>query len=370
MIGLHTLAAKIIGRIINPVRSRLSPELQELAKKAESMGINLDAADKTGSRPLKVIRSVMESLPLTADKQAAINELKRQAFNKAVLKNVGEDSTKATPEVLNAARNRIGGEFTRLTQNKSIPLGDDFLNTLANVDSGITPFSSPSIKSAVNKGLDMAENGPLTGEVYQKIRSVLGSSSSDAFKGSNSELGQALKQIKGGLDDAAEKALPITDQNAWKQANQQWQALKIAEKSAAPISSDAVAGNISPAKFAQALRSFDPQGLIYGTRKDNMGDIARVGQAFVKEQIPNSGTQERTFWQNILTGNPLDAAYKGIVGGISMPAQAIINSKVGQGYLANGMIPLNDTTQRLAKLLSQGVAGGSAGTALLTQSGE
>jgi hypothetical protein len=352
--------AKALGRTTNPVQSQLTPELQALARKAEGMGIPLDAADKTGSRPLKVIRSVLESLPLTADKQGAITEAKRMAFNRAALANVGESADKATPEVLNAARQRIGGEFNRLTSNKSITLGQDFLDTLVKVEGAVTPFSSPAIRTAVDNGMEVAVQSPLSGSTYQKIRSVLGGASSDAFKGSNSELGQALKSIRGGLDDAAAQSMSGQEQAAWKAANNQWQNLKVLEKAAAPVSADAVAGNVSPAKLAQALMSVDKQGSIYGTRGDTMGDLARVGQAFVKEQIPNSGTAERTFWQSMLTGNPLDALYKGAVGGVSVPAQALINSKAGQAYFSNGMLPLNDTTKRLADLLRQGAVGGGA----------
>jgi hypothetical protein len=352
-------AGKVVGRIANPVQSRLSPELQDLANKAEQMGIPLDAADKTGSRPLKVVRSVMESLPLTADKQAALNDAKRAAFNRAVLDNIGEVADKATPDVLNAARQRIGSQYATLSANKSIPLGQDFINSLDSIDSSITPFSSPGIRSAVDKGYDLATQSPISGVDYQKIRSVLGSASSDAFRGNSSELGQALKTIRNSLDDAAQQTLSPADQAAWKEANRQYQNLKVVEKAAAPTSADAVSGNVSPAKLAQALMSTDKQGMIYGTRGDNMGDLARIGQAFVKDQIPNSGTAERSFYTKFLT-NPVEAIWQGGVGGISLPVQKLMNSDAGQAYLQNGLIPMNAKTKMMADILRQGATGGGA----------
>ena len=356
-----SMLAKALGRFTNPVQSRLTPELQDLADKAAKMGIPLDAADKTGSRPLKVIRSVMESLPLTADKQGVLNDAKRQAFNKVALANIGETADRATPNVLNAARQRIGNQFDTLTANKSIPLGDDFLETLAKIDSGVTPFSSPGIRGAVDKGLEVAQKGQISGPDYQKIRSVLGTSANDAFKGSNAELGQALKSIRGGFDDSAAKAMTGAEREAWKTANKQWQNLKILEKAAAPTSADAVAGNVSPAKLAQALMSIDKNGMTYGTRGDNMGDLARIGQAFVKDQIPNSGTAERSMWQEILTGNPIESLWKTGVGGVSMPVQKAINSKAGQAYLSNGLVPMNEKTKMLARMLQQATVGAGAG---------
>lgn len=369
--GGGAAAAKVLGRLVRPVQSELSPELSDLAKKAKDAGIPLDAADITGSRPLKVIRSVFESLPLTADKQAAINEAKRAAFNRAVLQNVGESADKATPEVLNAARTRIGGEFNRLTQNQNIPLGDGFLNTLGQIDANTTPFSSSGIRGAVNNGLDLAQRGTIDGRTYQNVRSVLGKRANDAFKGSDSELGGALKSIRKALDDEAGNALSGADKDAWQAARNQWQNLKVVEKAAAPTSADAVAGNVSPAKLAQALAQIDRKGYTYGTRGDNMGDLARIGQAFVKDQIPNSGTAERTFMTRLLTGNPIETLWQTGVGGISMPAQAAINSKAGQAYLTNGLLPKNARTQMIANILRQGAIGtGAGGSLLLANPGE
>lgn len=358
--------AKILGRTINPIQSRLPPELQTLADKAVAEKIPLDAADLTGSRPLKVIRSVMESLPLTADKQAAINEAKRAAFNRAVLSNVGETADKATPDVLNAARSRIGDVFNDVSARNNVNLGDDFLEAIAKVDSAVTPFSNAQIKGSmhspglIDKALDLAGKGTISGQEYQKVRTVLGKSSADAFNSGNSELGGALKAIRNSLDEAATNSISGADQDAWRQARQQWQNLKVLEKAAAPNSADAVAGNVSPAKLAQALMSVDKNGMIYGTRGDNMGDLARIGQAFVKEQIPNSGTAERSLWTKILTGNPIESVWQTGIGGVSAPVQALINSKAGQSYLANGLLPMNARTQMLADILRQGAVGAGA----------
>lgn len=366
--------AKVLGRATNPVQSRLPPELQDLADKALAAKIPLDAADLTGSRPLKVIRSVFESLPLTADKQAMINELKRQGFNKAVLSEIGEDSTKATPDVLNAARTRIGGVFNDLSGRNNVKLGDKFINAVADVDAAVTPFSNSQIRGThhspglVDKALDLAAKKEISGTEYQKVRTVLGKQSKDAFNSGNSELGGALKAIRNSLDEAAGDSIPGADQSAWNQARNQWQNLKVVEKAAAPTSADAVAGNVSPAKLAQALMSVDKKGLTYGTRGDSMGDLARIGQAFVKEQIPNSGTAERSLWTQILTGNPIESIWQTGVGGVSAPVQALMNSKAGQAYLAKGLIPMNEKTKMIAELVRQGAIGGGTAAALLAQS--
>jgi hypothetical protein len=353
----------LVGRLNQPVQSKLPPELADLAAKAEGMGIPLDAADKTGSRPLKIIRSVFESLPGTADKQAALNEAKRAAFNRATLNEVGENATKATPDVLNSARTRIGGEFDRLTQSNQIAMGNDFLDAIVKVDGARNEFTSPAVSTAVDKALALLtraekQGGKISGADYQKIRSTLGKAANDAYAAKNSELGGALKTIKRALDQEARNSLPAGEKEAWDQASRQWQNLKIVEKAAAPTTADAVAGNVSPAKLAQALQSVDKQGYTYGTRGDNMSDLARVGQAFVKDQIPNSGTAERTFWTRFME-NPLNAVWQGGAGGISRPLQSLMNSPAGQRYFTAGVIPDSEKRRLTAELLKRGLVGGT-----------
>ena len=362
--ALGQALGNVLSRANQPVRATLPPELSGLASAAQQKyNIPLDAADMTGSRPLKVLRSVFESMPGTADKQAVINETKRNAFNKAVLTEVGENAEKATPDVLNAARTRIGGEFDRLTQSNQIGVGDDFFNALVKVDSSRNEFTNPAVGSAVNKALDLLaraeKNGyKISGEDYQRIRSTLGKAADDAFKASNSELAQALKAIKRALDGEARNSLPAAEKAAWDKASRQWQNLKIVERAAAPNSADAVAGNVSPSKLSQALLSTDRQGYTYGTRTDNMGELARVGQAFVKDQIPNSGTAERTFWTRFME-NPVKALWQGGAGGISRPAQAAINSPAGQRYFSVGAIPDSEKRRLYAELLKRGLVGGT-----------
>lgn len=352
---------QIMGRLARPVQSQLNPEMGALARKAADYGIELTPAQQTGSKPLKIIESVLEDLPFTADRAAKGKQAQREQFSRAVLSTVGEDSTLATPEVLNAARERIGSEFKRLTQESKIKFGDDFLDTLAKVEGDTTSFSSPSIKNAVDKALELASKGEISGKEYQKVRTVLGKASNDAFKGNNSELGQALKQIKSALDDAADKSIADADKEAWRLARKQWQNLKVIEKAAAPTSADAVAGNVSPAKLAQALMQADKQGYTYGTRGDALSDLARIGQGFVKDQIPDSGTSGRTYWRSVIE-NPL-RLIPGAAGIGSVPIQRLLNSELGRKYFTEGLLTVPQPVGALGRAGASGL-----GAPLLLQS--
>ena len=347
--------ANVVGRAIRPVQSALGPELGGLAGKAEAAGIPLSAAQKTGSRPLAITESVLENLPFTADRQLAIKEAQKQAFNAASLKTIGETSNKATPEVLNAARVRIGQQFQDLAARNVVGLDDEFVNALARIDASRTIFSSPKINDTVEKALELAASGKISGREYQTIRSSLGKLSKSAFT-SDAELGQALEAVRSALDDAAERSISKADKQAWGEARRQWQALKVIEKAAAPTSADAVAGNVSPAKLAQALNVVDKKGFTYGTGQQDLGDIARIGQAFVKESIPNSGTAQRSFYQNMIE-NPL-RIIPAAAGMGSVPLQAMLNSPGAQRYLTQGLLPQNRAIGLLGAAGERGLAMG------------
>jgi hypothetical protein len=350
--------ANTVGRFVKPVQSKLNAPLQDLADKAGEYGINLTAAQKTGSKPLKILDAVFENLPFTADAQAAIKDQQRRQFTAAALKTVGESADQATPDVMNAARTRIGSQFTELSKRNSVNLADDFLNKIADVDATRNAFTKPAVSDAIEKALDLASEKTISGQTYQKVRSTLGKQSSDAFKSGNSELGQALKSIKTALDDAATGSVSQADKEAWGVARQQYQALKVLEKAAAPSSADAVAGNVSAAKLAQALLQTDRKGFTYGTRGDDISNLARIGQAFVKDQIPDSGTAQRALYQRILS-SPLEAI-GGAVGGFSVPLQKFINSPTGQKYLSHGAAQLTDKQKMIAEALRRGAVGAGA----------
>lgn len=326
--------ANAIGRAIRPVQSKIPEALAPLASKADDYGIPLSAAQKTGSRPLAITESVLENLPFTADKQLAIKQAQKSAFNRAILKTVGENADTASPEVLNAARTRIGSRFDAVASRNTVGLDDEFLNSLSKVESSITSFSSPKIAETIDKGMELAAKGKISGTEYQKIRSSLTKAADSAFK-SDAELGQALKSIRDSLDDAAGRSISDADKAAWTEARKQWRALKVVEKASAPTSADAVAGNVSPAKLASVLNASD-RGYKYGTGQQELGDLARIGQAFVKEQIPNSGTAQRQFYQGVIE-NPL-RLISGAAGIGSVPVQAMLNSPAGQAYLLRGLL--------------------------------
>ena len=136
------------------------------------------------------------------------------------------------------------------------------------------------------------------------------------------------------------------------------------EKASAPTTPDAVVGNVSPAKLANALNTIDPR-FKYGQGNRELGDLARIGKAFVQDQVPDSGTAQRQFYQQVMD-NPL-RLIPGAAGVGSVPIQALLNSRAGQNYFTNGLLPQTPAIGLLGGVGARGLALGMPSLAYTTQ---
>lgn len=292
--------------------------------------------------------------PGSSGRMASLADSNQRAINQAVARALGEKADDVGEATLKAAETRIGGEFTRLQGITAPVLGDDFVNSLASIESANAargPFRSAKIDDLVNKGLDLAAKNNLSGKAYKEIRSELSSAATTAFKGGDATLGQALKTIRDSLDDAAKASLSKSDQAAWDAARQQWQALKMVTKG-----NVAEAGNVSAPRLAAVARR-DLPGFRTGGAQGPLADVARVGEAFKGAQNPNSGQlMQQMLYGNPLTGLPMMAMNR-------LSAAAYMNP-VMQRYLSQGLLDVGPMGQA-ALARSGGLLGVPASEELL-----
>lgn len=371
------MGANVLGRLLRPVRSEMGPEAQRLAQVLQQEGVPLDLADLTQSRPLQGIRGVLRTMPSTAARQQEVDLAKQTALNRAVLSRVGENADAATPDVMRSARDRIGQQFSDLSQRNFVKLDTNFVDDVAKVDTANRlrgPYKVDLIETEINKALDLAGQGKLEGKAYQEIRSTLGKRANDAFKSGNSVVGQAIKDLKAALDSAAERSIAPEDTAAWKEARAQWDALKVIEPAVAPTSIAKAQGHVSAAQLASSLASKKPQQAIYGGRPDGLDELARSARVFNVDPIANSGTPERTFWQNMLT-DPLSTLSTAVASaGPARLFQRAINAPMNQSttpvgrmadqmltrYGSRGIVPITAQQQALINALGRGVGAGGA----------
>lgn len=335
-----------IGRFVKPVQSSLTPEAESLAQTATSKyGIPLDAAQITGSKPLRVIDSVLDNLPFTAGKQAAKREAQQGAFNRAVAGTFGSADDKLTPEAMTVARKRIGGQFSDLSSRNTMQIDDQLLSDLSAFESGVKRYATQDIQGPLLNRLDdvlaKAKDGAIDGRAYRELDSAIGKQMRGTSNGDlRNYLGELRDALRGGMD----RSIGEADQAAWRQARGQYANLM----KVAPLAAKSPAGDVSPNALLQAVNTGNPsKGFTTG---GDLGELARIGKTFFKP-VPDSGTAQRAFYQQMIE-NPM-RAIPGALGGASVPLQSLINSNAGQNYLKRGlfdvtpgMARLGDVTQR------------------------
>lgn len=340
-----------IRTLVTPAPSRLTAEQMRLAGVAADEGINLTAGQRTGSKPVQAMESVFEELPFTSGPQAAIRDAQQTAFNRAVLQRAGIDADLATPELLDQAQRQIGQQFENISNQITVGLDDQFLTDLQaaatryaqKLPTNVQPVFQSYVDDILNQGDQMA------GAVYQDTRSTLTRQVKE-FSSSNPSLSNALRMVRDALDDAANRSIPENLAEAWRTTRTQYANLKAIMNAMERPSAGAAAGNVSPASLWSAVKQGQSKHQFvrgYG----ELNDLARVGQTFIKEQIPNSGTPIRTAIRSLLTGGPAGAgatlaamghpaAGAAVAGSLALPplVQAAVNSRAGQAYLTNQLL--------------------------------
>jgi len=339
------MAGRALGGL---VQSLLNPSGRVVNKAA------MDAADRIGMKPLAgqatqnpAMLNVENYLARSAGSSSTMGNIatkNQEAINRAALKSIGQAGEEVSPTALQAAEQTIGNEFGRLQGVTSPSLGTDFVNALQKVESNnaaLGPFRKPEIDKLIDKGLDLAAQGNLSGKAYKEIRSALSSEAQSQFKSGDATIGQAYKAIRAALDDAAEQSLSTADREAWKVARDQWANFKVLTKG-----NVSEAGNVSAARVAQTLRANGPNFRL-GKTDGPLTDIARIGEAMKGPLNPNSGNLTHT-----AIGTAMAPA--------NWTAAQLYTSPAVQKYLREGILDIGKNGELVLK--ATGVPIGTAAT--------
>lgn len=356
-----------VGRAIRPITSRLSPEAEALAQAAQREGIPLTAGQKTGSRPLQIAESVMENLPLTSASQIAGREAQQRAFTAAALKRGGMVGDAATPELLGTQRAALGNTLQDIASANTLNFNGKLMDDLSGIAQKAAvrgKTAAEPVHSIIDNILnEVGQGGVMGGKNYQAWRQTLRPLASGG--GENAHL---YGEIRRALDNAFNAQM--ANSQPWTQANRQYANLKTLMNAAGGPGVSAATNQIAPTQLASALRqSIGKEGVSLG--RGDLNELSRVGQTFVRDNVPNSGTAQRQLIQNLLTSgggvlggagigggtamamgkDPLQgAAYGAGIGGAALAAprlaQILMNSPAGQKYLTKGAVALTDAQRR------------------------
>lgn len=340
----NTIGAGIgmgVNRLLSPV-SKAGGMSDEALAAADRLGLNLSAGQKTQNPALQNFENYLARNPGSSGAMQANQAANQTALNRAAAKAMGQNADDLSEGAFATAKDAIGKEFQRLQDVTKPKIGDDFLKTLATIDAENVargPFRSKPVDSLIDKSLDLAQKGELSGKAYKEIRTQLSNESQSAFKGGDATLGQAYKAVRKALDDAAKSSLSEADQKAWDATRAQWMAYKELTRG-----NVAEAGNVSAARLASGLRR-GGDSFRTGKMSGELADIARIGEAMKGVQNPNSGQLvNQMLYGNPLTGIPMMGANKLM--------QSAYTSKPAQAYLANGLADLGPNAAALIQQLA------------------
>lgn len=344
-----------ISKLLQPVPRMANSGRDEGIAAAQRLGIdNLTAGQKTGSLALQQAEAVLSRTPGAAGAFDKIKDTHQAALNRGAAKAIGESADDLSESVIARASDRISKQFNDLSAKSDLQIDSSFTKLADKLKSNndmLGPFRNPQIDSLVEKSYALAQMKNIPGNVYQTIRSELTSSADDAFKSGNSSAGRALKDIRNALDDSAKSGLSKVDQEAWDVVRKEY-----ANLSALLKGKTIKGGNVDQNLINNAMIKYNNKLYKSGKTEGPLSDIGKYAEAF-KTNVPNSGTPERTFMQNMMFGNPLTG----------IPTAALANlyqraylAKPTQSYLSSGIANLPPSVQRML-LLSGGLGGAAVG---------
>lgn len=330
--GLGEAGSKALGFLAQPFKragNAFQPGLDRLAGKAQSIGMPLSAAQTTGNRALAVADSALDTLPTSSAMQAAKKTAQREAWQAAVLGKAGAPGARqATPEVMGALKNELSATYDDIAGRNNLVIDDEFISKLLAVrdkqlrrlptnqkaivksylddllfaaSQGIeSPTKNALVDMPVRSHMEMVRKIPSTtqipGRTYQDLRSML-DKQARAFENSDPATAYALKSIRDAADEAFNRSVSKADAARLRETNRQWSVMRLIEKAADPVT-----GEISPNKFMSNLTRREKNRVLYGKGDQDLVDLARIGKQFVASKVPDSGTAQRAWWQNVLTG--------------------------------------------------------------------
>lgn len=342
------VAAGLAQRTVSaaPAVSGAEAERRALLIDAQKEGIPVSFGKAIDSKSGQFVESVLSKLPFVGNRQAALNEAGKTAFNKAAFDKVpllkGQGIDAATDGTMQSAFKKVSDRFNDLAANTTIKVDGRFGSALQKVEADY----SEQLLSQINKGVmdklqelksaatTLSKPGvqavTIDGRTYQNIRSQLSRQSAEATDG---QLRRALGGMIDALDDVAARSIPKDMAKDWSEARRSWRVLSMIDDAVRNRhSGESAVGNIAPGSLdVQAGK--DPE----------MRRLAKVGMRYVGDKTPDSGTALR---QLILNGmvpgaagtaaavgavNPLVAA--GVAGG-GVAADMMLNNPYTRALLA------------------------------------
>lgn len=384
-----TAIARAPGAIAEPFKKSLGDIGEKAVKTLRDAGVPLDIAQATGSSFLQRSKAMLNDNPFTAGKEAAFAAAQKSAYNNAIAKTMGEDVTAITPDVIQAAKTRLGQNYDDLASRNQIHFDHDLKKSLEEINDRASNALADTQHAVIQKAIKSIESkaestgGVINGEQYKNIKRLLNDIEKQNVPGSH-YAGEMKELLLESLSRSAEKTGNKADVALLKETNRQYGNMKKIED----IVSKDVEGNVSPSLLSNSLATKSKRNALYQD-DPQLANLARAGKLILENKTPNSGTVSRLAAQAApaaiagglygLYEGDLAGAAKGAAVGFAIPKamQAAANNPALARYFEQGMAkgPVRSALQapqNLGGMLPQymqkpGVAGNTALRELINQ---
>lgn len=332
-------------RVISPFGGA-DPARLALADRLRDAGVDVTAGQRLGREALT------RREQLTTAGQSVV-ERQGEQFTRAALNTIGETADRATPEVMRAARERIGSVFDDVSRGVDVDVSGALVRELRGAMDDYAQLTTranqaPAVSNIVRQVNTLANRGdPIPAGRLITWRSNL----SSLTRSSDQATREAAIRAMNALDDALASTLTTMgregDVAALTTARQQYRDFLAIERAVAGAGQDTAVGIISPPQLRSAIAAQGRRSYVSGERGD-LGDLARAG-AGILTRPTNSGTPAGLAAMAVpqgigasvgaMLGAPMGAtaATIGAITGAVAPAVARASqmTALGQSYLAN-----------------------------------
>jgi hypothetical protein len=335
--GGGSVVGNYLGKGLAHLLKPAGPGTQAISKEtqaaADRLGYKLSAGEISKNPAMQSFENYLRRSPGSAGAMQTRDLANQAALNRAAAGAVGQNADDVGEGVLAGAKANIGSEFQRLQAITKPDVTTDVLSaaiTLDTANAAKGSFRNTEVDRLVDKAIDLAAQGKLTGTAYKEIRSEISARAADA---TDAVVANAYRDIRGALDAAAKKSLSQADQKAWDVSRAQWHAYKLLTKG--NVIED---GNVSAARLASKVRG-EGDALRTGA-KGPLYDVARIGEGVKSVPNPTSGQlNQQMLYSSPLTGVPLAIGNKA--------AQAVYTNPLMQRYLSKGLLDVGPNGQLL-----------------------
>lgn len=347
-----------IGAAGRGIGSLLRPDdaLRPLAQTAvQKYGIPLAASDMSGNGLTRATRSVLDDTIGVGHRGVKQTAAKQAAFNKAVGGTFGAEADRLTPEVMDAAKKRMGGEFDRIWNQNTLRVDPQLVESLqglkanaAKLPQGDSNRLTSEIDDLFSKMVPNA-NGELTipGDVANRFQSYLGKQVNSAQSFLKDDLGTMRKALIASFNNSIDPA----DATALTKNRTQYKAFKTVEDmmTGAELGvAGRTAGDVPAGMLPQAVRKSysDPTGT-------PLAELSQIGSQFVADRVARTGGSNRAMVQNSLLGGAVSlGAYTNPASLAALPVAAGLNELLSNPRIGRALLADPASKNELMKLLS------------------